>query len=144
MDNEKITFCDWDLSKIVYDEEKDKHYFLMEVDGKKESERLYVKKEKDNNQFYYIEKGKKRVENEFGRGSYVEVEKRIHVLPVEKFQPDWEMYNQRIGERAEILIGPLIGREDARLLIENVLNTESKPMFDWIKNRFKPKKGTLL
>jgi hypothetical protein len=149
MDNEKITFCDWDLSKLMHDQEKDQHYFLMEVDGKKRRERFYVEKEqylengRNDEKFYYFEKSKRRVEDEFGRGSYVEVEKKIYVLPVEKFRPDWAMYNQKMGKHAEILFSPLLGREDAKMLIENVQDPESEPLFDWISERFK-KKGTLL
>jgi len=143
MDNKKITFCDWDLNRLMYDEEKNKHYFLMEVDGKKRRERFYVEKEENNSKLYYMEKSKKRVEDEFGKGSYVEVEKKIYVLPVENFWPDWKMYQNRISERAEIFFSALMGREDAKSLIENVQDSESEPLFDWISERFK-KRGTLL
>ena len=142
MDEEKITFCDWDLEKILFDENKEKHYFLIEVEGKKRRERFYI--EQEDSKFFYIEKSKRRVEDDFGKGSYVEVEKKIYVLPLDDFQPDWEMYNDRMGERAEIFLNPLIGKEDAEMLVENALNLESPPLFDWIKKKFEPKKGMLL
>ena len=143
MDEEKITFCDWDLEKLLFDENKDKHYFLIEVEGKKRRERFYLEQE-EGGKFFYIEKSKRRAEDEFGKGKYEEIEKKIYVLPVDDFQPDWEMYNSRMGERAEIFLNPLLGKEDAKMLVENALNLESPPMFDWIKEKFKLPKGTLL
>ncbi|MBT4805058.1 hypothetical protein HON71_02710 [Candidatus Woesearchaeota archaeon] len=142
MDGEKITFCDWDLDKLLFDEDKDKHYFLIEVEGKKRRERFYVEREEDK--FFHMEKSKKRIEDEFGKGSYVEVEKKIYVLPLNEFMPDWDMYSSRIGERAEIFFNPLMGKNDAERLVKNALDVESKPMCDWIRKGFKPKKGTLL
>ena len=91
-----------------------------------------------------MEKSKKRIEDEFGKGSYVEVEKKIYVLPLNEFMPDWDMYSSRIGERAEIFFNPLMGKNDAERLVKNALDVESKPMCDWIRKGFKPKKGTLL
>lgn len=75
-------------------------------------------KKDENGREYYIEESRHRKTDHFGRGYYATKEKNIYLMNISDLNPDWNFYCQRVSERAEILLEPLLGIAEAKLFVQ--------------------------
>ncbi|MEM4271200.1 MAG: hypothetical protein QXO70_03860, partial [Candidatus Pacearchaeota archaeon] len=98
---------------------------------KRMAEGMKIRKDISINREYIIERiGKKKID-----GKWEDNLQNVYLMQIDDFEPDWEMYKERIHKRSRDLLEPFLGKEFEKFLRLEINENDIEIMSERIRQK---------